>query len=912
MATGRHGRRKRRSRRSKRQPESPELLLEQARQCLAKGDGRSALDRLRQARRGDADSLEWPHLHFCACIQRARQLARSGLDREAAAMRARALQYRKSISTPSLGEQDVAQYVGALDLVDALAVYADYLQDRPAIPEAERRLADRLVVRRHWGGLKALHAEHPLRRDIDQVVPSCAAMDAGEWERATELLKGVPRRSPFAPWRVFCKAMASFGAGDDENLRRSIDLLPADFALAHTVAELRRACGSEGGGGSLELRRALGTDGGEIAALADDLRRALRTKERPRVIERRLSALADALYPDDPLQARVTLLQIAGLATLRDRLSIRTVQRLVRALVPPHRVAGLSAQIELMLQQIAPDLWNPVPAAIYLDRLPAEFPRAPDQALARARVLEALARTGRRAIQPEYLPPRMVEALETLLGEGAEEPGLLFAELMVGSLEADPDNREGYRFLIDFLHESRADKPRLRGILETMANRFPDDPDPWLELARLDYSTNAYRRAEHALAEARRRSPHDERIADLQAIGFLKSADQSRKSGRFARAAEDLARAEALDRAKIASLARVKRLLLEIVSAGRDAAEVVVPHLEHLAPGRQIRTLALLIHELEENRHVRNVHPNMERAVTGLLARRASQMKGLEANEVVDLLAPLPADFRILYGRLDIAPVLARWWAGLMQGLDVDGLIRVFDILMECGGQASIRTEIERRLRGVKKSRLDPMLLLYMAVLRFVDGQDHDSTRFLQAVEAAGPSDRERLREAAMRLARHTQGILREALHGFDFRILDLPPPLFDTDEQESLDDLLNELFGSPARKEARVEASFERFLDALRDGTPDRSSGDLPYQGSLFDDGASRELSALEALIDRYALRGLPPAVFEDFAESARTEPELRNRLEGIARGCEAAGLRRAPSQEARALLFPRTRRGR
>ena len=827
-------------------------------------------------------------------------------------MHARALQHRESISTPSLGEQDLVHYVRALDPVDALAAYAEYLKSRPAVPEAERRLADRLVIRRGWEGLKALDAEHPLRRDADRVVTGCDAMDAGEWERAAALFKGVPRRSPFAAWRVFCKAMVYFSTGDDENLRRSVALLPADFALAHTVAELRRACGGEGDGGPPELRRALGTDGDAIAALADSLRRALLTKERPRVIERRLSALADALYPEDPLQARVALLEIAGLATLRNRISARTVQRLVRALVPSERVAGLSARIDLMLQQVSPDLWDPVPAVVYLDRLPADFSRAPDRALARARVLEALARTGHRGIQPEFLPPRMVEALETLRGAGTEEPGSLFAELMMGSLEADPDNREGYRFLLDLMREHRADKPRLRSILETMAARFPGDPDPWLELATLDYSSNAYRRAEHALAEARRRAPHDERIADLQAIGFLKSADQSRKSGRFARAAEDLERAGALGRARIASLSKVKRLLLEIVSAGRNAAEVVVPHLEDPAPGPQLRTLALLVHELEENRHVKNVNPGMKQALTGLLARRSSLMNDLEADEVVDLLAPLPADFHILYERLDIAPVLAKWWPDLMQGLDVDRLGKVFDILMGCGGRASVRTEIERRLRRVKKARRDPVLLLYRAALRFEDGQDYDSTRFLQALEAAGPSGRERLREAAMRLARHTQGILREALHGFDFRILDLPPPLFGTDEQESLDELLNELFGSPAREEPKVEASFDRFLDALRDGGPGPSSGDLPHQGSLFDDGASRELSTLEALIDRHALRGLPPAVLLDFADGARSDPQVRDRLEGIAHGCEAAGLRRAASQEASALLFPRTRHGR
>ena len=71
---------------------------------------------------------------------------------------------------------------------------------------------------------------------------SLGAMDAGDWERAAELLKGMSRRSPFAPWRVFCKAMVCFGAGDDQGLRRALELLPADFALAHTVAEWRRLC----------------------------------------------------------------------------------------------------------------------------------------------------------------------------------------------------------------------------------------------------------------------------------------------------------------------------------------------------------------------------------------------------------------------------------------------------------------------------------------------------------------------------------------------------------------------------------------------------------------------------------------------------------------------------------------------
>ena len=905
MASGKHSRRNRKRKRSQSRHVSPGHLLEQARQSLAKGDGRGALDHLRQAQHGDGDSEELPLLLFCACVQRARQLAQSGLGREAAAMRTRATRHRASISAPALGEEDLARYIHSLDGGEALAVYADYLNARPPVLQAERTLADRLVIERCWEGLDAVEADRPLRRDAGPVMRSLEAMDAGDWERAAGLLQGVPRRSPYAAWRVFCKAMVCFGAGDDQGLRRTLDLLPADFALAHTVAEWRRICTGEGEGGPVRVQRVLGTDGTAAEALGGALCRALRRNERPRVVERLMTRLADTLCPDDPLPARVDLLQIAGLATLRSQLSWQSVQGLARRLLPADRVPGLLARIGLLRQQASYDLWDPAPAAACLDRLSVEFPRAEDRALARGRVFEALARTGCRAVQPEYLPPRMMKTLTVLLDGWIDDPGMLFAELMAASLRADPDNREGYRFLLDLVRGHRNDKPRLRSILEEMAVRFPDDPDPWLELTTLHYSSNAYRRAEHALAEARRRAPHDERILDLQAVGFLKSADQSRKSGRFAVAAQDLQRAEALGRSKLETVLRVKRLLLEVVSAGRDAAEVVAPHLEPLSPAARLRTLALLLHDLEENSHVKNVRIEMTDAVSGLLVRNRPVIDELDPDEAVDLLAPLPTDLHILYSRLHIAPILACWWPAFMQRLEGDRLAKVFDILMDCGGRTPIRAEIDRRLRGSRETRHDPLLLLYLAVIRYQEGHDHDSRRFVAALDAAGPSGRERLRAAATRLARHAKGILREALQKCDFGLLDLPPPLFGDGAPPPFSELMDELFGAP-EPEPADEPSLDEFLDGLRDGMAD-ASPDGPRQESLFDNEAAREVEALEELIDRNGVRGMPSFLLEDIVEIARAMPEIRHNLDRTARKCEAAGLRRGLTQEARILLFPR-----
>ena len=919
MASGKRSRGKRRRKRSQSQNVSAADLLSQVRQLLARGDGRGALDRLRQVPQGDGGPKELPLLRFCAGIERARQLTRSGLDREAASMRTQAARHRASISVEAAGDEDLILYLRCLDGADALAVYADSLASRPASPRVERVLADLLVIRRCWRGLDALDADHPLRRDAEPVMRSLDAMDAGDWGRAATLLQGVSRRSPFAPWRVFCKAMTCFGAGDDQGLRRTLELLPADFALAQTVAEWKRLCTGEGEGGPVRVRQALGTAGSAVEALGDELRQALRGNERPRALERLITDLADALCPEAPLQARIDLLQIAGLATLRSRLRIQTVHALVRRLVPAERVAGVSARIGLALQQASPDHWDPAPAAAFLDRLEVELPRAEDHALARGRVLEALARIGHRAVEPDFLPPRMVKALSGLLGGLPDPPDMLsgrvFVELMAASLDADPRNREGYRFLLDLLRGRRDVKPLIRSILERMAASFPDDPEPWLELATLHYSGNAYRRAEQALAEAKQRAPHDERILDLQAIGFLKSADQSRKGGRFELAARDLRHAEDLDRAPLRPVLHVKRILLDLVSGdrARDVEAVVASHLERLAPAGALRIIALLLHDLRENRRIRNVPPEMESAVTAMLARRTSVIDALDPGEVVDLLAPLPFDLHILYRDLHVAPVLTAWWTGLLRRLDGDRLPAVFDILMDCDGRAAVRAELARRLRIAGKTRRDPLLLLYLAVIRHLEGQDFGAKRFVEALEAAAPSDLERLRAAAARLARHARGILREALRKFDFTLLDLPPPLFGDGLPSGLSELLERLFDSSETDpelepdpDPPDEPSLDEFMDALRDGLSGAMPGDR-RQGSLFDSEAARELDAFEDLLDRHAMRGMPASLLQETAGVARAEPEIRQNLDRMARGCEAAYLRPGLSREAKIFLFPR-----
>ena len=746
----------------------------------------------------------------------------------------------------------------------------------------EQVLVDRLVVQRCWKGLDVFDESHPLRRDAVEVRPGLEAMDAGDWARAASLLRGVPRRSPFAAWRLFCKAMVCFGAGDEDGLRRTLELLPADFALPRKVAECRRLIARGGGGdGRDQASPEPVGERGSATALAGELKRALQNGN-ARAVGTLIERLADALYPEEPGQARIDLLQIVGLAAARDLFPVAAFEALARRLLPAERMSGVLARIFLQGQQVSPELWNPTPAAILLDALPGEFPRAEDQALARACVLEALARTGRAAVLPEFLPPDQ----DARAGQGAgpphRGPGAGLRRADDGESRGRSRQPRGLPLSARSAARETAGKRRLQRVLEDMAHRFPDDPTPWLELVGLQHSRNAYRQAESALAEARRRAPHDDRLLDLQAVDFVKSADQSRNKGRFAVATRDLQRAADLGREAVGLVLPSKWLVLEIVTTGTDAAATAARRLQGLPPGEQLRTLVLVLRDLHRNSHVRNVRPDMLDAVWRLLADRVSLAGECAPDEIVRLLEPLPVELGILYDDRLVATSLAGWWPELLERVDEERLPTVLDILLECSGWDQVRAEIERRLRGVRKPRRDPLLLFYLAVVRYEEGSDHDSRRFRDVLQGADIATRERLRTAAARLACHTQDPLRRALLTFDFEALDAPPDALGP-ELPPLDELLASIEeyleadglprgpdGSPRRAppDPGDPSLIERFRLALTEGPADRARD--ARQGMLFDRRIYDDLDHLDELIDDSGLRGdaiLPSCVGLDDA---------------------------------------------
>ena len=230
-------RRKARIRASARAARRPAVdFIQLVRQALAENNGRRALDALKQAEKSQRAPEGLDALFYCAAACRSRNLAEKGMHKEAAAMRARAVQYRSAVRVAELAPEDLRLFLASLEPPDAMATYAVQASGGSRETHVERMLADRLVVDRCWDALEKMGSEHPFRMDAESAKPAVLAMEGGDWVDAAEAFRKVGRRSPFAPWRVFCKAMVHFGEGDAENLKRAVSQLPDDFVMAGTVA----------------------------------------------------------------------------------------------------------------------------------------------------------------------------------------------------------------------------------------------------------------------------------------------------------------------------------------------------------------------------------------------------------------------------------------------------------------------------------------------------------------------------------------------------------------------------------------------------------------------------------------------------------------------------------------------------
>jgi hypothetical protein len=249
--------------------------------------------------------------------------------------------------------------------------------------------------------------------------------------------------------------MACFYSGDDESLSKALNLLPKDFILKPVADTLKSTALPVNGMASTvseeqrRLCKLLWTGGVDAESRAQELIQAI-NNHRFQQMETIISSLAQAVYPENPDLAKVAVLRILALAVRRGHLGQISMLDLVKKLLPRDQVSLVSTQVSLMAEEPTHERWDVSHAARYLDRLPSVFPNPRDQKIAKARLLQFLARSGRAGDAcPFCMGSRTLEQLWFMIGDRSEDVSTVFLDLVLASLRLDPEDRAGYDLMLE-------------------------------------------------------------------------------------------------------------------------------------------------------------------------------------------------------------------------------------------------------------------------------------------------------------------------------------------------------------------------------------------------------------------------------------------------------------------------------
>lgn len=793
------------ARKKKGRPESVEGLLEQALRHVNAGHGKQALDLLRRAQFKGAPEDRTGPLLYRASLIRAGELEARGFQQEAAALCESAKKYESSFESVQLSAAQLLPWLRGLEDEASFEAYAEYLADSDPHTEAEIHLADRLVLRRCGDALAKLAADNPFRRDGATMLAALDSMDAGDWQSARETLRPISRTSAFRDWRVFCAAMDAHARSDWNEVGTSLDRLRDDFPLADTVKALRlMAQGSQAAlrsatGPAADL---LGATRARLRYLGLALRNAIKGEE-PDRIAKALSDFARAADPLNPAEMRFELHCALTIACDDESLDELDEIEVATHLLRPGEDRLMAAR--RAVQELASKPIEYVQAdsvADYLRQMYREFPDPDVRTIARGRVLERLALALRQLRFSDLLTEDEdglaeileVESIDHLVTRdpfgafgflwGSDLRGVS-AELLRASIRENPSQRRAHQHLIELTESSFGAKLSEQvSAREDYANAFPEDPEPWIGLAELRLRTNAYRKAEAALAQAAKFAGDDERILDLRAVSALAAAQANLRKERLPLAGRDLAEAESRASSTLMPVVLAWKVLLNLASRpDRDLPAAFAEVLESRSAAVRLTALALCLDACAENAPPFAAKPSAYESLHGLLDGAVAAAVRESPTELLSVVRRLPDAYDCLAMPLVVPIELHEHWSEILRAMSGSQFFEAACMALVADGAAAVRHEALGRLRRTKSVQQRRILLLCLAAARYLLGEDDDSRRFRSFQESIPADELQPVRTAAGQLGKALEQpfptTLSSALRSFKFEILDEGPGLF-------------------------------------------------------------------------------------------------------------------------------------
>ncbi len=774
-----------------------EQMIRRGSDCLAANKSRDAINILKAALKKGGPAGKINTLLFRAYHQREAQLRTKGMHREADVVHALALDLEPDYT--HLTETDLVNIITQATLADAIDHYVSYLRKNGPSARIELFLAGRFFIEQDFQPLNGLDDSVPLQRDAGLIKQALTLMNLGEWEKAFTQLKTLPRSSPFAPAKLFCRAICCFYKQDDKGMQRALSMIPAESSLkpyAHKLTQFGH------------LTPCLWD---QKLLVKQQIELLLKNLEKRNLfnVQKIIVDLARQIFPQDQAQVVLKVLELLIPMVMAGRLPAIFFSDLLGKLVPKDMQPLIRSKGDYFIFN------NPVnDTDNYLAVLDKEFPQPEQRAIAHSLILLNTAKIlheGKTGIRTHDLPYK--EKLP-LLGIGCFMPDQYIIDMTLEGIRLDPLNRNAIELLADLPRYSRPAKTKVEQGLTMLLEAHPDDPRPCLELATLFYEKNAFRKAENILAEALKRAPHDRRVTARHVIALLISASKNMQRNRLHLTQKDLEKAARLTDKSTQNLVIEKQILFKLykpdqLSLFDNQPDYTLKHIRSIinnaidgqTPFDQLRIIGLLILDLENNPIPKKT--KIQKHLKTIFNKYSASLKTFSSSEICQLLASPGKEVYPLYKSLNIAFVFLKRKKDLTRRIDDDDIIPVIDILIKNRSYQSAKSDLQRRI-DKKDSKNLLLFSFYEAFLEHkLDGNLRDGDLFDMIIDDADKAQKEMLRGVARRLAKFADGRLKEALEKFDFSLLDYFSPFgfhygddyddFDDDDDDFDDDFIDD-----------------------------------------------------------------------------------------------------------------------
>ena len=748
---------------------------------LKAGNFRDAIKYLKSAlNKGyDEDALK-PEI-FRAYVGRKNQLSEKNMSSEAEAIKEVGRKFMPLAL--QMNEDILLSCVDFLSLKEWIGVYNDYMSHHGISGKAEKKIAHLVFVEGLWDTLSCLDDQSPLARDARVVRDSVAHMESGSWDMALEIIKKTPRSSPCFGIHAFAKAMDSFVKNDDKSLKRSLSGIPDDFPLKSAVLSLAKSVSDEKEGFE-DAEKSDHIFWDIPPGMSENLRSIIKKASSGRLkgLAEDIKELSQAIYPQKPDEAAMTIMGILG-SRMRDRPNdILYLEKLSRSIFPKEKARLANHWLHMF------SCHHVFSSAVsYIKGLERIFFRESEIRAAHSMILLRL--STRVKIESYMLDVEMdtdFEDPDDLLGiedlgflDDDDDDELYYDEeiyeddeayllMLLKALSIDPENREAWEELAG-LKLDRDDRKKVIPVLEKISRKSVEDPFVCLELAKLYDANNAFRKAEKILEEALSRAPHSVRVQEKCALAHLVAADKNIKRKKYFLAMTDIEAAEKYNIPVLRDAVVCKKMVLEIKAGEKDMFEAMKGELSVKNPVQRLKRLFLVWEDFERMNDAafKEIKGKLEHIIKTGIREKSS----LPSREAVELFAARPDGYDSLYPlrHMRIEKILFQS-RKFMFFLNDDDFLMVMDSLLKRGLlRAPLFSHIEERI--LRKGEKQFVLMFYLEAMRAIDGNLFSYPKKIERlIKSADTKTLDALKRVSKKMAEHMPHFLQADFRDFNFR----------------------------------------------------------------------------------------------------------------------------------------------